>query len=247
MRLVFLGTNGWFNTETARTVSTLLETEDAYVVFDAGDGITGVDRFLKHPKPLFLLISHLHLDHISGFHAFGKFSFPGGITVCGASGIRGLIERVITSPFSLELDKLSYPVAFREISDLPQDKGFSLRALPLQHPVPCLGYRLTAGGKVIAYCCDTGYCENAHRLAQDADILIAECSLQDTRTGQEAPHMNAVQAARLAQEAGVKQLVLTHFNPVIMPARRERGFAADQAGGISPGTIAACDGMEIEL
>ncbi len=43
----------------------LLLKKDKYIVFDAGDGIYKLNKYVKDDKkPIFLFLSHLHLDHI---------------------------------------------------------------------------------------------------------------------------------------------------------------------------------------
>ena len=39
MEITFLGTNGWFDTHTGSTTCVLAETENAYIIFDAGGGL----------------------------------------------------------------------------------------------------------------------------------------------------------------------------------------------------------------
>jgi len=38
MKIHFLGTNGWFDSETGGTPCTLIDSEEAYIVLDAGSG-----------------------------------------------------------------------------------------------------------------------------------------------------------------------------------------------------------------
>ena len=51
----------------------------------------------------------------------------------------------------------------------------------MDHAITTLAIRLEMDGKVIAYCPDTGYCENAVKSACNADLLIAECALRSGR------------------------------------------------------------------
>ena len=61
MKIHFLGTNGWHTTETGDTLCTLIETENEYIVLDAGNAIRKLDKF--EDKPVFLFLSHFHIDH----------------------------------------------------------------------------------------------------------------------------------------------------------------------------------------
>lgn len=73
MRIVFLGTLGWYSTRSGNTSCVLVDSADYYVVFDAGDGIYKLDRHIGTLKPINILLSHLHLDHIIGLHIFRSF------------------------------------------------------------------------------------------------------------------------------------------------------------------------------
>ena len=69
-------------------------------------------------------------------------------------------------------------------------------------------------GQVVAFVMDTRLCDNAFELARDADMLICESTYleMDATRAKDNGHLTAKQAARIAKEAGVKTLVLTHFS-----------------------------------
>ena len=86
MQVTFLGTNGWFDTATGNTVSVLVQSEEYDIIFDAGNGIAKADRYITQKKPVFLFISHLHIDHIAGLHTLVKFRFKKGLHICTQKG-----------------------------------------------------------------------------------------------------------------------------------------------------------------
>ncbi|ADI10285.1 ribonuclease Z [Streptomyces bingchenggensis BCW-1] len=69
-------------------------------------------------------------------------------------------------------------------------------------------------GQRFAFVMDTRLCEGAHDLAQGCDLLVIESTFldEDEPLAVEYGHLTAGQAARLAAEAGVRHLVLTHFS-----------------------------------
>jgi ribonuclease Z len=82
----------------------------------------------------------------------------------------------------------------------------------------CYGYRLEAEGKVIAISGDTVPCEGLTKLAQDADVLIQCCYMAAAEM--ESPETHVIpkyiiacshQVGKVAADAGVATLVLTHF------------------------------------
>ncbi len=64
MKIVFLGTNGWYDSPRGNTVCILIETDEASILLDAGNGLYKADRHIVPEKPVHLFISHTHLDHI---------------------------------------------------------------------------------------------------------------------------------------------------------------------------------------
>ncbi|TDQ44183.1 ribonuclease Z [Actinorugispora endophytica] len=69
-------------------------------------------------------------------------------------------------------------------------------------------------GQVFAFVMDTGMCENAVRLALGADLLVIESTYleADAALAEQNLHLTAAQAGRIAEEAGVRRLVLTHLS-----------------------------------
>lgn len=251
MKLSVLGSNGWYATDAANTACLLLEADDCYVVLDAGDGIYKLDKYIKSDKPIYVFLSHFHLDHIYGFHIFPKFRFAQEVTVFGQPGTSEVLQTVVNSPYTMPLEKLSFATAVRELpegSSCPPDVPFPIEARYLVHPDPCFGYRLTIDDKVVAYCTDTGYCDNIVALARGADLLITECALAVGQMPNEKwPHLNPEIAAGAAREAGAKQLLLSHFSPGSYVNREDRQKAAAAARGILARVTAAYDGLEFSI
>ena len=69
-------------------------------------------------------------------------------------------------------------------------------------------------GKKISYSGDTRPCEEMIRLARDSDILIHESTYEaeDHQRAVDNAHSTSVEAAEIAKEAEVKELVLTHIS-----------------------------------
>ncbi|WNM35051.1 ribonuclease Z [Streptomyces sp. Li-HN-5-11] len=80
-------------------------------------------------------------------------------------------------------------------------------------------------GQRFAFVMDTRLCEGVHALAEGCDMLVIESTFldEDEQLAVEHGHLTAGQAARVARDAGVRHLVLTHFSQrYTEPAEFER-------------------------
>ena len=115
-----------------------------------------------------------------------------------------------------------------------------------------LGYRLEAAGKTLAISGDTIPCAGLERLARGADVLVlccylAEAEVTDAHTERLTRHLfpSSAQAGKIAAEAGVKKLVLTHFRQ--KPEHLMRAIEADVRRDFDGEVILGSDLLEIEV
>ena len=248
MKIIFLGTNGWYDTDTGNTTSILVDTAGAYIILDAGGGFYKIGKYIKEDKPVYLFLSHLHLDHIIGLHTLPLFSHRKGIDIYipghdSIQSLKAFLETPYTTPFSV----LSAKTRIYNIEEI-MPSGLDVALELLYHPVPCYGYRFYVEGKTIVYCTDTGVCDNLKKLASNADILITECALSPGETSVLNPyHLNPENSADIADRYGVKKLLLMHFDPGRYPRLKDRKIAERSARAIFKNTFAAQDGYEVKL
>ena len=247
MKIVFLGTNGWYDSPTGNTICILIETDKASILLDAGNGLYKADRYIGRDKPVHLFISHTHLDHIIGLHILNKFEFNQGLTIHTQPGTATALQTMFSSTYSLPFANLSYPVEIEELEGLYKNLSFEVQTAKMQHSVPTIGFRISIENKIIAYCPDTGYCDNAVALAKEADLLIAECAFRPNEESEHWPHLNPETAAKIAVEAQAKQLALIHFDAYRYPTMGSRQKAQETAQAIFPNTVATTDEQCIEF
>ena len=276
IKIIFLGTNGWYDTKTGNTVSVLIQHPRYDIILDAGNGFTKIGRHLTFDKPVYLFLSHYHLDHIIGLHTLNKFNFRQGLYITGPKGLEKMLNTIVQKPYTFPFSKLPYPTRVSELKinsrNLnngiqrinrthllnqfnPVVKGnpyitkspLSFEYAKLLHPVPTLGYRFSIGNKIITYCTDTGYCANAVQLAKNADLLIAECAFKRGQELPQWPHLNPDEAAKLAEASNAEKLVLTHFDATLYKTILERKKAQNQARETFNNVIAAIDNMQITI
>lgn len=245
--VIFLGTNGWFDTATGNTICTLLKAKDVNILLDAGIGIYKFDQYASLDKPLFIFLSHFHLDHLFGLHIFNKFKFKKTVNIIVPKGMRKHLLKLVNHPFTIPFSGLPFKVLIKEVAAeeeliLP---FFKVKPFLLRHSGSSYGYRFIFGKKIIAYCPDTGYCKNAIRLAENADLLIAESSLLTNPDSAKWGHLLPEDAALIAKKAKAKKLALTHFDAAVYKSFYDRIKANKRAVSVFKDTVSAKDGLKI--
>ena len=247
MKIVFLGTNGWYSTETGNTSCVLIDSDRYYVVFDAGDGIYKLDKYVTREKPVHLFLSHFHLDHVFGFHVISNLKLDQGLDIYGQKGIRRTLSRLVQHPFTLPFRDLPTDIRIHELSEGTHEVPFPVTCKFLVHSDPCYGYRINLDGKTIVYCTDTAVCDSSLELCRNADLLIHECAFKSGHPATNWPHTNPQEAAELALRAKAKQLLLTHFDAAIYRSLEDRKQAEVEARKTFKNAKAMVDGASIEI
>lgn len=124
--------------------------------------------------------------------------------------------------------------ALKAGEDVELEDGTVVKSIDIVgHPRP---------GDSFAYITDTKYCPNSVKLALNTNILYHEATFSETLSDKaaETGHSTSVDAARVANEAQTKLLVISHFsarytNPfVLLREAREKFFPAWLATELRP-------------
>ena len=120
--------------------------------------------------------------------------------------------------------------------------GGELTTRVQEHPGESLGYRIDWPDRSLAYVTDTTADGSYTDFIRGVDLLIHECNFRDdlhdlaVRTG----HSHTTPVCELARDAGVRRLVMTHFDPyaalddpVDLPKARSIFPAAEVAEDLS--------------
>jgi len=101
-------------------------------------------------------------------------------------------------------------------------------------------------GRTVVYSGDTRPHLAVAEAARSADLLVHEATFggDELERARETGHSTAAEAARVALEAGVRRLVLTHISPRYT---RDAPELLAEAVAIFPNTVIARDGMTVEV
>lgn len=244
MKLIFLGTGGFHPNERRHTAGLLIP--EIGVAFDAGTSAFRIAQRIASPD-LHLFLTHAHLDHICGLTYLLVPLMQQRIAHCTVWGSPETLSAVRTHLFSPPV----FPVLPRfDLCDLPDRVAVPYGVVthhPLHHPGGSRGFRFDGDdGRSFAYITDTITHPDYLDFIRGVDVLIHECYFPDDEAQWCEPtgHSHTSAVARLAADAGVQRLYLTHVDP----QRTDDdpiGLAAARA--IFPATELAEDLLEIEV
>jgi phosphoribosyl 1,2-cyclic phosphodiesterase len=201
-------------------------------IIDAGTGIAALGGELgaSAPDQVDVLLSHLHLDHISGLPFF-KPALLGKErvirTYCGnleGDSAMASLERLFAPPlFPVRLGQLPARFehhGFKAGDPLVLDDGTRIATHLLNHPGGATGYRLTHHGRSVCYISDVEHSDpwpdpGLMDFVRDADLMIFDgmFSTNEYPSCRGWGHSTWDKGVELAQAAGVKALAIFHLYP----------------------------------
>lgn len=184
------------------------------------------------------LYTHLHPDHtIDIVHALFALNNPDlpqpgrRLEVVGPRGYLAYYA-ALRDAYRDWITGVNFELTVREWWEGDHAVGPALvRARHVEHTPTSLAYRVELDGRSAVFTGDVDYCAAIVELSDGADTLICECSHPDAL--KVAGHCSPATAGRIAAEAGVGRLVLTHFYPpcdapgVDIAAEAQAAFAGE--------------------
>ena len=205
------------------TSCVFVETDEQAVFLDAGTGIIHAPDVGN--KPISILITHPHFDHIMGMPFFPYNAETGRkINVYGKNrdgiSVKDQLQKLICPPLwpcTLEDYKADYEIHDMEVPFKIGD--ITVDAMESEHPGGSLIYKLTCRDKIFVYATDYEYSEEKGRKLIDftkgADLLLIDSQYTDeeaaTRKG--FGHSTVRSGQTIIREAGVKQARFVHHDP----------------------------------
>ncbi len=233
------------------------------LIFDAGTGLRALGETMAANKKPFdgdIFLTHTHFDHICGlpffrpfFVARNRFRIWAGHLVPDQT-LKTVICQMMMAPlFPVPPEIFAADIDYKDFSageTLRPSRAIAIRTAPLDHPDRATGYRVEYRGRSLCYITDTGHVvgqrdEALVRFVSGADMMIYD----STFTDREFPsfsnfgHSTWQEGMRIADAANVGQLVIFHHDP--SHDDRFMDTVAAEAAAARPGTVVACEGMEL--
>jgi ribonuclease BN (tRNA processing enzyme) len=192
------------------------------IIFDMGAGVLHrLSCSLEDiTKVEHVFISHLHIDHVSDMVAFIQSLWLSGydktLNVYGPVMIAKM-AKILGEVFPYLQGKVK--LKYHQIEPMFQmkTKNWNVLAFPVNHgDIEAYGFHIEAEGKRVVYSGDTAPSKELIKAAKGADLLIHECSLPDRMKELATTHTTPGDLGRIAAEANVKALVLTHLYPELI-------------------------------
>ena len=245
-----------------------VRTDDALLVLDAGTGIRRLGTALRdHRGRIDLLLTHLHLDHLQGIGFFEPcFRSDIELHIWGPPSttldLRERLSRYLSPPlFPVRLRDLGSRVSLHDVPAEPFSIGsVTVDGEAIIHPGPTVGYRISSGGRTLAYLPDHEPALGApsfplspdwtsgHRLADGADLLIHDAQYTEAEYASRVGwgHSSLEQAWAFAVQARVSRLVTFHHDPSHADDQLDE-MVADLQARDGPEVIGGREGLELSL
>lgn len=224
MKITILGSGTCVPSLVRSSCSVLVETGGSSILLDAGPGT--IHRLLESGCLIYdidaVLLSHFHPDHcgeLVNFLFSTKYPHEDqrlgkSLVLAGGQGLSRFYFG-LRSVFGDWMDAPCDDFQKIEISNgIPESimvGNAKISAVKVEHKPESLAYRIECDGKSVVYSGDTDYSESLAEFASGCDILICESAMPDEK---KVPgHLTPSLAGKIAELAGVKHLVLTHFYP----------------------------------
>ncbi len=215
--------------------------------------------FTRRNSPDALLLTHHHLDHNEEFipMVHQKLMIPGDFLIAGPAPIKEMTDYVAkfyredldyrqsNKGQSFDINKANAVVKELEGENTFAYKGLQISTIEVPHSIYTLAYRFDANGKSIVVSGDLSYTPNLPKLAKDADVLVLDCQVVREGAGNRqknadignrnrpnnGAHATIEEGARMAAEAGVKILLITHLSNANIDEEATKAKISEQFKG----------------
>ncbi|WLD95337.1 MBL fold metallo-hydrolase [Alkalihalobacillus sp. AL-G] len=213
MKVTVVGCWGGFPKVKEATSGYLIQEEGFNLLVDCGSGVLSqLQSYIGIDSIDAVLLSHYHHDHIADI---GPLQFAR--LVKSQTGEEQLPELpVYGHRFNeTEFQRLTYKTYTKGEEYNPALSimvgPFKVSFLQTKHPVPCYAMLIEGKESKVVYTADSAYQDSFVSFCHGSDLLLCECNLYKGMDGTSIGHMTSEDAGRLASEANVGKLILTHL------------------------------------
>ncbi len=251
MRVALLGSASALSTAERDNTAIAVQTGGALILIDCtGSPVKKLLQLgLAFTTLDYVLVTHAHPDHVYGLpslvHELLLIGRRRPLTLFLPRSSQMLVEPFVRALFQ-DTPNL-FEIEFRPLDKVEEmqllDGGaYAVYATPVLHSHDTLAYKIVEKGRAapvsFVYSSDTQPAASLVRLAQDADLLVHECTYLDGEPAAvHTTHSNARQVGELAARAGVKKLGLAHLGVEVIrhPERAVRQVQERYAGEVVVG------------
>lgn len=203
------------------------------LIIDGGSGIRILsDRVMsgtvgRGRGPFHIFMTHFHWDHVIGLPFFTPHFLPGVQIHYYAvqPELEELIRGIFRKPyFPVPFEALPAKIHFHRLEPRQSYKIDDMTITPykLDHPDPCWGLKVEAGGKAYAHCVDTEGVRVTREelgadlpLYQNVDLMYydAQYTFPDLAEKANWGHSAAQIGLDIAFREGIKQVLFAHHDP----------------------------------
>jgi ribonuclease BN (tRNA processing enzyme) len=212
MKVTVIGYWGGFPAANEATSGYLFEHDGFRLLVDCGSGVLSkLQNYISVEELDAVVISHYHHDHVADI---GPLQYARLIKTNLGASLQEL--PIYGHPFDRDgFARLAHKGITKAIAydpEKPLEVGpFTITFMKTVHPVICYAMRITAGNATVVYTADSSYLPEFVPFSQNADLLICECNFYAGQNAAPAGHMTSEEAAAIARDANVGELLLTHL------------------------------------
>jgi ribonuclease BN (tRNA processing enzyme) len=242
MHLQFVGCGDAFGSGGRFNTCFHLVGRDINALIDCGaTSVVGLNKLAINRNDInTIFITHFHADHIGGLPFFILESNyvlkrQRALTVAGPPGLKSRYGDIMETAFPGSTTvEWSFPLTLREMeigrrSDIGNVRITPFHVMHDDRAGPCLGFRIEAEGKVIAFSGDTQWTDTVADIGRDADLFICEAYTRDKPV---ATHMALNLLERHLPQIRPKRLILTHMSNDMLARRGELPYETAEDGMI---------------